>query len=78
MPNCRSCPNATDETMEEIPMNRYANPIPVCHRRQEEACPIRQEGLDHILTALSFQNQLLIDLLGAINGLSAILLSERK
>lgn len=67
-----------EEQMEEIPMNRYANPIPTCCPKQSGPCRIRQEEMDHILTALACQNQILIDLLGAVNGLTAALLYRQN
>lgn len=74
MPGCQCC---SEGPMEEIPMNRFSNPIPPCCRNRPDRCLIQSEGIDHILTALAVQNQLLIDLLGAVNGLTAALLSER-
>lgn len=64
----------SEKKMEDIPMNRYANPIPAFCPKQSEQCRIRQEEMDHILTALACQNQILIDLLGAVNSLTAALL----
>lgn len=56
----------------EEPMKRYIHPIPCC-------CPTWPTGneaaLDSILEALARQNQLLLDLLGAVNGLNAAVLS---
>lgn len=66
------------ETMEDIPMNRYTNPIPACCPDRPGPCRIRQEEMDHILTALACQNQILTDLLGAVNGLTAAILYERR
>jgi len=68
----------TEERMEEMPMNRYANPIPACCPKPSGPCPARQEELDRILTALACQNQILIDLLGAVNGLTAALLYRQN
>lgn len=68
----------SEDRMEEIPMNRYINPIPACCPKQAEPCRLRQEGIDHILAALACQNQILIDLLGAVNGLTAALLYSRN
>ena len=70
------CPHPEDR-MEEMPMNRYANPIPTCPK-PSGPCRVRQEEMDHILTALACQNQILIDLLGAVNGLTAALLYDRN
>lgn len=67
--------------MEDMPMCRYSNPIPTCeHKSGCGSCGGRsscQEELKQILAALACQNQLLIDLLGAVNGLTAALLAER-
>lgn len=71
------CPHR-EERMENIPMNRYTNPIPAGCPKPSAPCPIGQEGLDHILTALASQNQILIDLLCAVNGLTAAILYDRK
>ena len=74
MSGCQCC---SQGPMEEIPMNRFSNPIPPCRCTRSDRCAVQPEGIDHILTALAIQNQLLIDLLGAVNGLTAALLSER-
>ena len=56
----------------EEPMKRYIHPIPCC-------CPGWPSGggaeLDGVLEALARQNQLLLDILGAVNALSAAVLS---
>jgi hypothetical protein len=61
--------NGPNETfVEDVPMCRYVNPIPVCPG----------EGGDpetEILAALECQNQLLADILGAIQALTAVILS---
>lgn len=67
-----------EETMEAVPMNRYTNPIPTGCPKQAGCCRVQQEGIDRILTALACQNQILIDLLGAVNGLTAAYLCERR
>lgn len=86
--NCRSCPQASaqeaarrpcarepEEFVEDMPMCRYSNPIPICPCGGE-GCGCRdQDGL--LLAALERQNQLLTDLLGAVNCLTAALLSGR-
>lgn len=65
---------------EEEPMHRYSHPIPqaspaaavsVCPCGQDEAAAMTQ-----ILEQLSCQNQLLVDLLGAVNSLTAALLCQ--
>ena len=56
----------------EEPMKRYIHPSPCC-------CPGWPSGggteLDGVLEALARQNQLLLDILGAVNALSAAVLS---
>ena len=71
------CAACSQGDLEEIPMRRYSNPIPACPRPQEPAAPScgRHEELDQILAALACQNQLLVDLLGAVNCLTAALLA---
>lgn len=59
------------EAMEDVPMCRYSNPIPACQRGH--GCG---EPLERILEALNCQNQLLVDLLGAVNGLTAASLAQ--
>ena len=66
------------ERMEPIPMNRYKHPIPTGCPDRPGPCRMEQEGLDHVLTALACQNQILTDLLCAVNGLTAAILWERK
>ena len=51
--------------LEEEPMKRYAHPIPYCI---DCPTPPPADGLDRILEALACQNQLLVELLGAVNG----------
>lgn len=66
------------EAMEDVPMNRYSNPIPVCERKQSRPCGGRDpwgERSEQILAALACQNQLLVDLLGAVNCLTAAVLA---
>ena len=71
------CPHGT-EPMEDVPMNRYTNPIPVCCPKQSAPCAVHPEDVDHILTALACQNQILTDLLGAVNGLTAAILYKQR
>ena len=74
------CAACSQSVLEDMPMRRYSNPIPTCPRQQEsEPSPCRsQDGLDQILAALACQNQLLVDLLGAVNCLTAALLAEHN
>ncbi len=51
--DCHRC----GERLEDIPMNRYTNPIPSCCPDRSGPCRIGQEELDRILTALACQNQ---------------------
>lgn len=67
-----------EEQMEETPMSRYTNPLPSCCPHQTGPCRIRQEEIDHILIALACQNQILTDLLGAVNSLTAALLYHKN
>ena len=68
----------TEEPMENIPMNRYTNPIPTRCPNQPGRCRLPEETCDRILTALACQNQILTDLLGAVNGLTAAILYDRR
>ena len=54
------------------PVKRYSNPIPAPWYP-----PAAGPELDGVLEALARQNQLLLDLLGAVNGLTAAVLSVR-
>ncbi len=62
--------------MEDTPMSRYCNPIPVCTDPHNRNGRDTQSQLDQILLALHGQTQLLIDLLGAVNGLTAAVLAD--
>ena len=63
---------AQDLPLEEEPMKRYIHPICCC----PPACPPGDPPeLDGVLEALARQNQLLLDILSAVNGLSAAVLS---
>jgi hypothetical protein len=62
------------EELEDVPMCRYSNPIPTCDRRDSRASYAEQ--LDQILSALACQTQLLVDLLAAVNGLTAAVLTR--
>ncbi len=62
----------------EPAMKRYAHPIPCWG-----GCPMPPpaqggEGMDRVLEELVRQNQLLLDLLGAVNSLTAATLSIRS
>lgn len=78
--NSACCGCTAGESMEDMPMCRYSNPIPICEHKR--GCGSRggrcscEEELEQILAALACQNQLLVDLLGAVNCLTAALLAE--
>lgn len=74
--NTCGCGTGNGEAVDDVPMCRYSNPIPTCeHKGGGSRCP-RGEQLEQIAAALNCQNQLLVDLLGAINCLTAALLVE--
>ena len=60
----------------EPAMKRYAHPIP-CWGGPPWPPP-GGEGLDRVLEELARQNQLLVELLGAVNSLTAATLSIRS
>lgn len=71
---------AGEEFLEDVPMRRYRNPIPTCESRpkpEHSPCACRAE-LEEILDALACQNQLLMDLLGAVSSLTAAFLAQRE
>lgn len=61
-----------DLPQEGEPMKRYIHPIPFCC---PPCPPSPPPELDGVLEALARQNQLLLDILGAVNALSAAVLS---
>lgn len=66
---------AADLAAEEEPMRRYPHPIPMCAataQSQEDCSPY----MNRVLEQLSCQSQLLVDLLGAVNSLTAALLAR--
>lgn len=77
---CCACARSCEDRMEDVPMCRYSNPIPTCDanraREPGRPCDTRCQ-LDQILLALNCQNQLLVDILGAVNGLTATILADR-
>lgn len=77
---CSACTQPSDCWMEDMPMSRYSNPIPTCDgscRREQSCSRSTQCQMDQVLLALNCQNQLLVDLLGAVNGLTAAVLADR-
>lgn len=66
----------------EEPMHRYSHSIPQASSVQEVAAPACSRGEDtpaamtQALEQLSCQSQLLVDLLGAVNSLTAAVLAQ--
>ena len=71
----RQLAGAGPEGTAPEPMKRYVHPIPA---PAERPAPPGPEALDRVLECLAGQNQLLVELLGAVNGLSAAVLSIRE
>ena len=69
---------SSGEPSGDMPMVRYTNPIPTCARSCGGASGDYRTELEQILSTIAYQNQLLVDLLGAVNSLTATLLSERS
>lgn len=73
---------AGGSTTVEEPMHRYSNPIPRVTSIQEVAASTCSCGEDtpaamtQVLEQLSCQSQLLVDLLGAVNSLTAAMLAR--
>ena len=67
---------------DEEPMNRYIHPIPLSIPRargdRPENCIQVQESLERVLECMACQNQLLVDILGAVNALTAAMLSSQS
>ena len=59
----------------EEPMNRYIHPIPA--PRAEGGCTVDPAVAERILETLCYQNQLLLDLLSAVNALTAATLNAQ-
>lgn len=60
-------------------MHRHPHPIPTCFCRPTEYFPPSSTACpEELLAALECQNQLLLDLLGAVNSLTAALLGARR
>lgn len=67
----------------EEPMHRYSHSIPLATQAAETAAPACSRGEDtsaaamtQALEQLSCQSQLLVDLLGAVNSLTAAVLAQ--
>lgn len=63
---------------QEEPMHRYPHPIPTCSTPTAASGSAASADLDRILEQLSCQSQLLVDLLGAVNSLTAATLSQNN
>lgn len=76
----RTVPPCTAEALiaREEPMRRYPHPIPMC--RDSSPAPTEECSpcMNRVLEQLSCQNQLLVDLLGAVNSLTAAILSGKN
>ena len=68
-------PGPPTPIVEEPVMKRYCNPLP-CWGAYPVPVP-SPDGLDRVLEELTRQNQLLCDLLGPVNSLTAATLSIR-
>lgn len=75
------CPNLGAEFMEEeMTMNRYSYHIPTRESARYAAAPPRNDldvPLERVLEMLAGQNQLLVDILGAVNALTAAMLAAQ-
>ena len=60
----------TAPPLEEEPMKRYIHPIPT-----PALCPPPVRELDWVMESMARQNQLLVELLGAVNALTAAVLA---
>ena len=68
----------TMERLENMPMNRYINPNTMITRTPGSCCGRGEEQalLEQLVELSVSQNQLLVDLLGAVNALTAALLAK--
>lgn len=72
-------PISVEELTAELePMRRYPHPIPMCCAPDPAPIPTDECSpcMNRVLEQLSCQNQLLVDLLGAVNSLTAALLAR--
>ena len=67
---------AAPEPREE-PMRRYTHPIPTATCAAAGCCRDSVE-LTPVIEQLQYQNQLLVDILGAVNSLTAAVLCQNK
>ena len=87
MANCRNCITRAEARLraaaaaaqaeapmeEDVPMNRYVNPLPEAVELQQEVDG-RTVLLEQLLEQTCRQNQILLDLLSAVNGLAGAVL----
>lgn len=77
-----AAPAPTPVPAPEEPMHRYSHSIPLAAQAVETVTPVRSGGEDtsaamtQVLEQLSCQSQLLVDLLGAVNSLTAAVLCQ--
>lgn len=71
-------PGSAREALEKTPMNRYINPNTVFVRPQGSCRDSEAERalLEQLVEQSVRQNQSLVDLLGAVNALTAVLLAK--
>ena len=71
-------PGSTQETLKDMPMNRYINPNTVFVRPQGNCRDGEAERalLEQLVEQSVRQNQSLVDLLGAVNALTAAVLAK--
>lgn len=63
---------------EEVPMRRYPHPIPTAPAATVTVTAEDSPAQTQILEQLACQSQLLVDLLGAVNSLTAALLARQQ
>lgn len=73
-----AAPVAAPALEREEPMHRYVHHIPAPRPTQMYHSADVQSSLDYIAERLAEENQLLLDILGAVNGLTAAILSNQR
>ena len=71
----QGCQLSARSAPTEEPMNRYIHPIPA--PRPASGCTPVPAVAERILETLCYQNQLLLDLIAAVNALTAATLNAR-
>ena len=73
-----ACSGGAAASETEVPMKRYIHPIALPAAACTTAGSAQtQESLERVLECLAYQNQLLVDLLGAVNSLTAAMLNAK-